>query len=398
MKLIWKLLRQHISVAQLTGFSVANLVGMFIVLFGVQFYFDVIPAFTSEDSFMKADYLIVSKKFGISDSNNNAFSASDIDDFRQQAFVSQVGAFTSSAYKVEATMGVSGTTILNSEIFFESIPDAFIDVPLEQWTFDPQKPVVPIILPKSYLAMYNFGFAQSHSLPKINEGLLSLIDFRLFIHGNGRSEQLQGKVIGFSNRLSSILVPQSFMDWSNARYSSETPETNLPSRLIVQLKSSTDGAFSQYAEAQGYDISDNNMDAERIASFLKLLVSIVIVIGLIISALSFYLLVLSIFLLVQKNSAKLQNLMLIGYSMRQVSRPYLCLTVGLNLLVVLLTWLLLFLVRQYYMEMLQMLFPAMDDGSAAPMLIGGVLLLALVAAINAVVLKRKISAIWYGKA
>lgn len=398
MKLIWKLLRQHISISQLTGFFVANLVGMFIVLFGVQFYFDVIPAFTSKDSFMKADYLIVSKKFGITDSNNNSFNADEIEDFKQQAFVNKLGSFTSSAYKVEATMGVSGTTILNSEIFFESIPDEFVDVPLEQWTFSPESKEVPIILPKSYLAMYNFGFAQSHSLPKINEGLLSLIDFRLFIHGNGHNEQLQGKVIGFSNRLSAILVPQSFMEWSNARYSSETSETNLPSRLIVELKNSTDATFSQYAEAQGYDISDNNLDAERITTFLKLLVSIVIVIGLIISALSFYLLILSIFLLVQKNSAKLQNLMLIGYSMKQVSLPYHCLAIGLNILVVLIAWCLLFLVREYYVEMLQMLFPTMDDGTVLPMFVGGVLLLVLVIVINAIVLHRRISLIWYGKA
>ena len=55
MKLIWKLLRQHISVPQFVGFFFANLFGMFIVLLGVQFYRDVLPVFTAEDSFMKAD-------------------------------------------------------------------------------------------------------------------------------------------------------------------------------------------------------------------------------------------------------------------------------------------------------------------------------------------------------
>lgn len=62
MILVWKLLRQHISVPQFIGFVFANLVGMLIVLLGYQFYRDVLPVFTAQDSFMKADYLIVSKK------------------------------------------------------------------------------------------------------------------------------------------------------------------------------------------------------------------------------------------------------------------------------------------------------------------------------------------------
>lgn len=37
MNLVWKLLRQHISVPQFTGFAFANLFGMLIVLLGYQF-------------------------------------------------------------------------------------------------------------------------------------------------------------------------------------------------------------------------------------------------------------------------------------------------------------------------------------------------------------------------
>ena len=52
MKLVWKLLRQHLSVPQMLGFAMANLFGLFIVLLGHQFYRDVMPVFTSADSFM----------------------------------------------------------------------------------------------------------------------------------------------------------------------------------------------------------------------------------------------------------------------------------------------------------------------------------------------------------
>ena len=60
--LVWKLLRQHISIGQLAGFFLANLFGMMIVLLSVQFYKDVIPVFTEGDSFMKKDFIIATKK------------------------------------------------------------------------------------------------------------------------------------------------------------------------------------------------------------------------------------------------------------------------------------------------------------------------------------------------
>ena len=56
--LVWKLLRQHISIGQLAGFFLANLFGMMIVLLSVQFYKDVIPVFTKGDSFMKKTLIV----------------------------------------------------------------------------------------------------------------------------------------------------------------------------------------------------------------------------------------------------------------------------------------------------------------------------------------------------
>ena len=61
-RLVWKLLRQHISVGQLAGFFLANLFGMMIVLLSVQFYRDVLPVFTEGDSFMKKDYIIANQE------------------------------------------------------------------------------------------------------------------------------------------------------------------------------------------------------------------------------------------------------------------------------------------------------------------------------------------------
>lgn len=148
MNLVWKLLRQHISIPQFTGFFFANLFGMLIVLLGFQFYKDVLPVFTSPDSFMKADYVIVSKKIGMGNTlsgRSNAFESSEIEDLGRQPFTIKTGSFTPTEYKVTGNMGVNGTSVLNSELFFESIPDSFVDVPLSLWKYQAGSGEVPVI-------------------------------------------------------------------------------------------------------------------------------------------------------------------------------------------------------------------------------------------------------------
>ncbi len=397
MNLVWKLLRRHISVPQFVGFFFANLLGMLIVLLGFQFYRDVLPVFTQGDSFMSADYLIVSKRISTATTlsgRNSSFNAAEEAEVKEQKFARKVGAFTSTEYKADAHMGVNGVPVLSSELFFESVPDGFVDVPLDQWKWK-EGDDVPIILPRSYINMYNFGFAQSRSLPKISDGLVGMIDFRIFIQGNGRQDEYRGRVIGFSNRLNSILVPQSFMDWSNGVYA--PGQKSEPTRLIVEVTNPTDTHISQFVESHGYEVEDDKLNSEKTTYFLKMVVTLVMSVGLVISILSFYILMLSIYLLVQKNSSKLENLLLIGYSPQKVALPYQLLTAALNLLVLVLALVVVIVVRGQYMEMIEALFPSIDEGTILPSLAVGLLLFVLITIFNAVAIRRKVIGIWRRK-
>lgn len=398
MNLVWKLLRQHISIPQFAGFAFANLFGMLIVLFGFQFYQDVLPVFTQQDSFMKADYLIMSKKIGMGNTisgRTNTFSGSEMDEVSSQKFVKKIGKFTSTEYKVDASMGVNGVNVLNSELFFESVPDGFVDVPLKDWIYAPGSKEVPIILPRTYINMYNFGFAQSHSLPKISDGLVGMIDFEIFIQAGGKKEQFKGKVIGFSSRLNTILVPQAFMDWSNHEFAPD--EHSDPTRLIVEVGNPADENITQYLDENGYEVETDKLDAEKTTYFLRMMVTMVMVVGLVISILSFYILMLSIYLLVQKNSSKLENLLLIGYSPAHVSQPYQLLTMGLNIVVLIVAWIVLFFLRSYYMDFIETLFPGIDEGSMLPAIILGLVLFVIVSVLNIFAIRRKVMKIWKRK-
>lgn len=399
MSLVWKLLRQHISIAQLAGFFFANLFGMFIVLLGLQFYNDVKPLFSQEDGFLKPEYLIVSKRIsGVSvlgAGESCSFSERDILDITSQPFCKSVGAFTASQYRVVCSLGMKGVAQMGTDMFFESVPDRFVDTDLSQWKFNPEEGVIPIVLPRTYLAIYNFGFAQSQSLPKISEGIVGMIDMVVILRGNGQEERLKGKVIGFSSRLNTILVPESFIQWSNAKFA---PEADLaPNRLIVEVNNPTDDAIVKYINEHNLELENDKLDAGKATYFLRVVTVLVMCIGMLISVLSFYILMLSIYLLVQKNTEKLRNLLLIGYSPVRVSLPYQLLTVGMNGVVLLLSFIILYVVRSYYMDTLWVMFPQMQDGTMLPALALGFCLFAVVSIINIIAVRNRVMKIWNRK-
>jgi len=399
MKLIWKLLRQHISLGQLTGFFFANLFGMMIVLLSVQFYRDVLPIFTSGDSFMKKDFIIVTKKVSTLGSlvgSSSSFSESDITEVKGQSFAKKVGVFQPSQFSVSAGLGMQDAGLhLSTDMFFESVPNEYVDVSLDKWHFDEHSHTIPIIIPRNYLNLYNFGFAQSRSLPKLSEGVMGMIKLDITIRGNGKIEKYNGNIVGFSNRLNTILVPEEFMVWANHTFAPNADSK--VSRLIVEVNNPGDESIAQFFHKKGYETEDNKLDAGKTAYFLKLIVGLVLLVGLLISILSFYILMLSIYLLLQKNTTKLENLLLIGYSPGKVSLPYQLLTLGLNGLVLVLSILLVYLLRSYYLDVLSMLWPNFESGSMLPALVIGVVLSVCVSLINFIAIRRKVNGVWMHK-
>lgn len=395
--MVWKLLRQHISVSQLAGFFLANLCGMIIVLLGIQFYRDVLPVFTQGDSFIKKDFVIVSKKvstLGTLVGKSSTFSTGDVAEIEEQPFTKSVGRFLPSQFKVSAGMGMQGIR-MSTDMFFESVPDEFVDVKLDKWTFDPSSDVVPIIIPRNYLNLYNFGFAQSRNLPQLSEGVMGMVNLDIRIMGNGQVKQLKGNIVGFSNRLNTILVPETFMNWANATYG--TGQKAEPSRLIVEVNNPTDERIAKFFQQKGYETEGNSLDAGKASWFLKVVIGIVLSVGLLISVLSFYILILSIYLLLQKNSTKLENLLLIGYSPARVARPYQLLTIILNLVVLALGVVAVIAVRSLYLDTVMNLYPDAGSGSVFPSVVTGIIIFIGVSALNIVIIRRKINAIWLRK-
>lgn len=359
--LTWRLLRKNVSAGQMTGFAVASLIGLVIVLLALQFYIDIKPMFSSEDSFMRRDYIVLTKTVSSVGSllgSSAEFSDTELDDLARQPWVRKVGQFTTPQYRIYGSL-TFGNRGLRTYLFYESVPDEFIDELPDGWGFDPAEGKVPVIVSRDYLSLYNFGFAATRNMPKISEGMVGMVPVQLTLTGNGRSETVEGRIVGFSNRLNTIIVPQQFMQWSNERFG--TGENRQPSRLIVEVSSPGDKAINEYTAAHGYEIAGDKADSGKASYMLRLLTGIIITVGAIISLLAFFVLILSISLLLQKNSRKLQDLLMLGYSPAQVSAPYVKMVVAANGAVLVVACAVMLVCRHLYLPLLSAM--GIDSGS-----------------------------------
>ncbi|MDR2413856.1 MAG: ABC transporter permease [Odoribacteraceae bacterium] len=384
------LLYKHLSWTQLTGFFIAGLAGSGIVLFGVQAWADVHPFFSPDDGFIRKDYIVITKKIttiGLIDKQATLFSPNEQEQLRAQPFADRVGAFTASRFRVSAGIEAGGTGFA-TDMFFESVADEFVDVKSDRWTFSAGDDEIPIVIPRNYLNLYNFGFARSRDLPRISESVIEMLHLTVRVAGNGKNDTYKGKIIGFSNRLNTILVPETFMTWANNYYGNSAAGN--PARLIVETRNPADKEIARYFQERGYEAENDKLNDGSVVWFLNLLTTFVVGIGLLICALALYLLTISIYLVIQKNSEKLMTLSLLGYRAREIAAPYQALVVIVNAVVAALALGGTLVARSFYIPFLTRIWPEFAPGNIFPALLCGISLFLLVCLLNIVAVRVRV--------
>jgi hypothetical protein len=385
---VWRLLRRNLSPGQLVGYALANIVGLTVVLVALLFFGDSRNNTASEDRYLGNNYVVLSKRVEGIGFTPQSFTEADVADLESQPWVRRVGRFTTSRFAVYGTVALGGRGF-SSYLFFESVPDEFFDVRPDRWHFSPDEPFIPIVLCRDYLALYNFGFAVPQGLPQISEEIVESIPLTLTLTGaNGQPETFQGGIVGFSSRLNTIVVPQSFMDWANDHYASAEAVATPVSRLIVEVDRFASQDMAAYLEAHGMESAGEQDDSGRISSFLGVVSAVVATNGLVICLLAIFILMLSIFLLLQKSRDKLRNLMLLGYHPTSIARYYELLILGANFIITLISVALTVACRTLWLPALTDL--GLGGASLLPMLLFALGYLLLISAFDLCVIRMQV--------
>ena len=391
--LTWKLLKKNLSIPQLAGYVLAGFVGLSITLAGIQFYADTRPLYRSNDSFLNPDFLVINKTVSLLSNlskASTAFSEKEIEDIKQQPFVKKTGFFTSSQFGIRASVSQAAFGQFYTEMFFEAVPDDFIDVESESWAWRDGQDYIPIIIPRTYLTLYNFGFAQTQGLPQVSEGLLKKIKLTVTLYDAHKSKDFDAHIAGFSDKLNTILAPESFLKWANLHFGAKSAVH--PSRILVETHNPGDPAIADYFGKKNYEIADYRGNTSKAAYFLRLVTLTMLTIGLIIMLLAIGLMLLSISLLIYKNKEKLENLILLGYSRRTVAKPYQLLGLSLTGIIFALSFAVVLALRNFYTGKISLLLDSANiDSSILFTFSAGFAILLLICLINAWWIRKKVN-------
>jgi len=316
MKILNKLLWENNSRWQMIGAVIGSFLGLLLLLLSIQFYMD-LKNLTEGGGTETDQFVIINKTVTLFNTlgKNASFSPEEIDSIKLQPFIKNVGQFTPNNYKVSASSSMLG---FYTELFFESVPDEFLDVEESRFQWQSGQNVLPIILSKDYLALYNFGFAPSQGLPQFTASTIQRVSLDITVRGNGQRKVYQGKIVGFSERINSILVPQSFMDYTNNYFRDFQAKGS--SRLLVLAENPFSDEFKGYLKSKGYELSTGRLIGGEVASIIKSLITAVAVIGFLIVLLSILVFVLNFQLMVSKSSKDIGLMMQLGYKPNHIGQ------------------------------------------------------------------------------
>ena len=311
-----------------------------------------------------------------------SFDKQELDTIRQIKGIKRIGGFVRNKFPITLYIWPSGKigfgAAAKTDLFFESIPDEFLDFIPKEWEWEENASIVPIMVPKFYLDLWNFGLAPSRvEYPALSTDAAKGMPIQIFI-GKNKETTLNGRFVAFSKRINSVLVPESFLNWANQKFAQ--PESgdfyflwkegtidgpprsrsdlsklralpdfkswevsplgnpasrssissllekqdsdNEPSRIILEIADTPSPALLEYIDRNEYELNREFPDQDLIKKALQGIFAGVIGIGILLSLLSIATFATSFKLVVSQSSEHVKNLLLLGFSPGQISQIF----------------------------------------------------------------------------
>lgn len=323
-QLLFKYQKLSFLIAGISG----SLAGIILLLGALQLYLDFDRLINGDSDLNAPQYFVINKDVSVLNTlfgGQKGFDEAEMNELRSIRGVTGVAPLTASHFKTNVSIaGGAGFADMGMylDFFFEAVPDEYVDVKTDEWHWKDGDSLIPIIVPKDYINLYNFGFGPTQGMPPIPENMIAMLPVDVTITANGKRYHYPGKVVGLSERLNTILAPKSFVDYANKAYAGIEPGTQTSNRIIIRCEGPATPELIEYFGDNGYETSNESLQNSMLNSALNLVMSFCVVIGLIIIGLALFVFILYSQLIISKSSYQIQTLTFIGYSPKKLISTY----------------------------------------------------------------------------
>ena len=257
------------------------------------------------------DFISISKT--ITNQNmgmDNNFTPEDLKKLEAQPDIKAISPLISNSDKVTANAG--NMLPFQTDMFLESMNADFLDTLPPNFKWQPGQETIPLIFSSDFLELYNV-FAPAQGLPQISPQTITSVNIFLDCSGPKGRHTFKGNVVALSDRVNSILVPESFMKWSNEYFTGDTTQPS-PSRVYIKTSDANNPPLISFLDQEGYHLNKETVKFGRLKSTLQNIVSALGIFGVIVIIMALMLISFYVQLMIAKSKDNLRLLITLGYS------------------------------------------------------------------------------------
>jgi hypothetical protein len=307
------LLQTGISTAS-RWFSYIGLgIGVLLLLCSIQMYIN-IQDLLGRDTIRKngSDFISITKTVtngSMGEPEKNLFKQNEIDELRSKPFVEDVAPLIANRFRVQ----FSGGDIIpfKTDFLLESIEDKFLDTLPPSFQWHEGQPTVPLIVSSDFLEIFNL-FAPTQGFTQVSPESATKLNVFIVISGKQQQDSYAGSIVAFSDRINSVLVPKSFLDWANEHYGEE-PFVGY-SRLYIKTKDANNADLISFLDQKNYKVNKERTKFGRAKTTFQAIFSGLGVFGILVVVMALMLFSFYLQLVIARSRDNLQLLLLIGYS------------------------------------------------------------------------------------
>lgn len=249
----------------------------------------------------------------------NSFSDIEVAFYEKMPFIEKIIKVENNNFPVELRSNDPLVPYFRSDIFIQSIPSDFLDVKSVFWKWKKGDKKVPIILPRDFVYMMN-NFLSSTGMPQLSDEILKDVSFQLQVSKGSQNMIVEAEIIGFTNEISSILVPESFMIFGKQNFG-DKKSVNY-TQLMLKSKKGQFGLVEELIRKNHLQVKKNQLLEGRLKSMLTYILSSISFISLVVVLISIIVLIQYLQLLITKNAYEIRTMLRIGYFTKDIVIHY----------------------------------------------------------------------------
>lgn len=263
-------------------------------------------------------YLQISKEVGISTTlglETINFSASEIGKLKSQSFIEDVAQVISNNFRVyvKAPQNRGGF-----DGYMHSVPNEFLDEIPNSFSWKVGQGEIPVIISNQFLTLLNTGILPAQGQPPIPKIAIKQLSLPVYLGRGNKRIEMRVRVVGFSDRITTVIVPRTFVDWANNNFN---PGKRSESTMaIIKVKDSGNKDLEKYLNQNDFEVNKEQLVAQKGIFIAQVILVVLLILGLIISFLSVNSIILFVRLVILESVKKIEMLLVLGYKTSDISK------------------------------------------------------------------------------